>query len=117
MRQLFLPRRVRVHRFDVALQELLPVRAVQAQVASVRHLQDNHRLLSVRQLAIIDGQTSNLWCYRVKLPNLKLRSRPEQLLGSLPLDIVLAVLFQLLERRPTILILGAQIERSTTKSG
>jgi hypothetical protein len=58
VRQLFLPRRVRVHRFDVALQELLPVRAVQAQVASIRHLQNNHRLLSFRQLAIIHGQTS-----------------------------------------------------------
>ncbi len=28
-------------------------------------------------------------CYRVKLPYLKLKTRPKQLLGSLPLDIVL----------------------------
>ncbi len=28
-------------------------------------------------------------CYRVKLTNLKLKTQPEQLLGYLPLDIVL----------------------------
>jgi len=28
-------------------------------------------------------------CYRVKLPNLKLKTRPKQLLGSLPLDTML----------------------------
>jgi len=28
-------------------------------------------------------------CYRVKLPNLKLKTRPKQLLGSLPLVIAL----------------------------
>jgi hypothetical protein len=30
-----------------------------------------------------------VFCYRVKLPNLKLKIRPKQLLGSLPLDIAL----------------------------
>jgi hypothetical protein len=31
------------------------------------------------------------WCYQVKLPNLKLKTRPKQLLGSLPLVIALTV--------------------------
>ncbi len=31
----------------------------------------------------------HLRCYEVKQPNLKLRTWPEQLLGSLPLDIML----------------------------
>jgi hypothetical protein len=31
--------------------------------------------------------SAHLWRYRVKLPNLKLKTRPKQLLGSLPLDI------------------------------
>jgi hypothetical protein len=31
----------------------------------------------------------HLHCYRVKLPDLKLKTRPKQLLGSLPLGIVL----------------------------
>jgi hypothetical protein len=31
----------------------------------------------------------HLLCYGVKLPNLKLKTRPKQLLGSLPLDIML----------------------------
>jgi hypothetical protein len=30
----------------------------------------------------------HLLCYQVKLPNLKLKAQPKQLLGSLPLDIV-----------------------------
>jgi hypothetical protein len=34
----------------------------------------------------------HLHCCRVKLPNLKLKTRPKQLLGSLPLDIVLPAL-------------------------
>jgi len=34
---------------------------------------------------------ANLWCFRVKLPNLKLKTRPAQLLDSLPLDITLPV--------------------------
>jgi hypothetical protein len=36
----------------------------------------------------------HLLCYGVKLPNLKLKTRPKQLLGSLPLDIVLSDLLQ-----------------------
>ncbi len=35
---------------------------------------------------------ARLWCYRVKLPNLNLKTWPKQLLGSLSLDIVLLVL-------------------------
>jgi hypothetical protein len=31
----------------------------------------------------------HFWCYQVKLPNLKLRTQPKQLLGSLPLVIAL----------------------------
>jgi hypothetical protein len=31
----------------------------------------------------------HFYCYQVKLPNLKLKTRPKQLLGSFPLDIVL----------------------------
>ncbi len=31
----------------------------------------------------------HFWCYQVKLPNLKLKTRPKQLLGSLPLVIAL----------------------------
>ena len=31
----------------------------------------------------------HFWCYQVELPNLKLKTQPEQLLGSLPLDIAL----------------------------
>jgi hypothetical protein len=30
-----------------------------------------------------------LWCYRVKLPDLKLKTQPKQLLGSIPLDTTL----------------------------
>ncbi len=30
-------------------------------------------------------------CYRVKLPNLKLKTRPEQLSGFLPLDVALPI--------------------------
>jgi hypothetical protein len=30
-----------------------------------------------------------LWCFETKLPNLKLKTRPEQLIGYLPLDIAL----------------------------
>ncbi len=30
-------------------------------------------------------------CYTIKLPNLKLKTRPKQLLGSLPLDITLPI--------------------------
>ncbi len=30
-----------------------------------------------------------LWCYRVKLPNLDLKTQPKQLRDSLPLDIAL----------------------------
>jgi len=33
----------------------------------------------------------HFWCYQVKLPNLKLKTRPKQLLGSLALVIVLPV--------------------------
>jgi hypothetical protein len=29
----------------------------------------------------------HFWCYQVKLPNLKLKARPKQLVGSLPLVI------------------------------
>jgi len=29
---------------------------------------------------------AHLWCYQVKLPNLKLKTRPKQPLGYLPLD-------------------------------
>jgi hypothetical protein len=32
---------------------------------------------------------AHLWCYQVKLPNLKLKTWPIQLVGSLLLDIVL----------------------------
>jgi hypothetical protein len=32
---------------------------------------------------------AQFWCYRVKLPNLKLKTRPKQLLGSLELVIAL----------------------------
>jgi hypothetical protein len=32
---------------------------------------------------------ADLWCYRVKLPNLNLKTWPKQRLGSLPLDIAL----------------------------
>jgi hypothetical protein len=32
---------------------------------------------------------AHFWCYRVKLPNLKLKTWPKQLLGSLPLVIAL----------------------------
>jgi hypothetical protein len=32
---------------------------------------------------------AHLWCYLAKLPNLKLKTRHKQLLGSLPLDIAL----------------------------
>ncbi len=32
---------------------------------------------------------AHLWCYLVKLPNLKLKTRHKQLLGSLPLDFAL----------------------------
>jgi hypothetical protein len=39
----------------------------------------------------------HLWCYLVKLPNLKLKTRPKQLLGSLSLDIALPVGIILLE--------------------
>jgi hypothetical protein len=35
---------------------------------------------------------AHLWCYQVKLPNLKLKTLPKQLLGSLPLVFVLHVL-------------------------
>jgi hypothetical protein len=35
------------------------------------------------------GHAVHFLCYRVKLPNLKLKTRPKQLLGYLPLDIVL----------------------------
>ena len=31
----------------------------------------------------------HFWCYQVKLPNLKLKTQPKQLLGSLPLVITL----------------------------
>jgi hypothetical protein len=31
----------------------------------------------------------HFWCYKVKLRNLKLKTRPKQLLGSLPLVIVI----------------------------
>ncbi len=34
---------------------------------------------------------NQLCCYEVKLPNLKLKLLPKQLLGSLPLDIVIPV--------------------------
>jgi hypothetical protein len=34
-----------------------------------------------------------VWCYRVKLPGFKLKTRPKQLLGYLPLDIVLPIKF------------------------
>ncbi len=34
---------------------------------------------------------SHLWCYQVKLPNLKLTTWPKQLLGSLLLDIALPI--------------------------
>jgi hypothetical protein len=40
----------------------------------------------------------HFWCYQVKLPNLKLKTRPEQLLGSLLLVIVLPNLFHRHER-------------------
>jgi hypothetical protein len=33
--------------------------------------------------------SEHLWCYPAKLPKLKLKTRPKQLLGSLPLDIAL----------------------------
>jgi hypothetical protein len=33
----------------------------------------------------------HFWCYQVKLPNLKLKTRPKQLLGSLLLVIALTV--------------------------
>ncbi len=32
---------------------------------------------------------AHLWCYQVKLPNLKLKIWPKQLLGSLPIDFAL----------------------------
>jgi hypothetical protein len=32
-----------------------------------------------------------VWCYRVKLTSFKLKTRPKQLIGSLPLDIVLPI--------------------------
>jgi hypothetical protein len=32
---------------------------------------------------------THLWSYPAKVPNLKLKTRPEQLLGSHPLDIAL----------------------------
>jgi hypothetical protein len=32
---------------------------------------------------------AHFWCYQLKLPNLKLKTRPKQLLGSLPLVIML----------------------------
>ncbi len=35
----------------------------------------------------------HLCCCEVKLPNLKMKTRPTQLLGSLPIDIALPVLF------------------------
>jgi hypothetical protein len=35
--------------------------------------------------------TNQLCCYEVKLPNLKLKIWPKQLLDSLPLDIVMPV--------------------------
>ncbi len=34
-------------------------------------------------------QAEHFWCYQVKLPNLKLKTRPKQLLGSLLLVIAL----------------------------
>ncbi len=35
--------------------------------------------------------SANLWCYEEKLPNLKWKTWPKQLLGSLPLDVTLPV--------------------------
>jgi hypothetical protein len=32
----------------------------------------------------------HFWCYQINLPNLKLKTWPKQLLGSLPLGIALA---------------------------
>ncbi len=37
---------------------------------------------------------AHIWCYQVKLSNLKLKTRPWQLLGSLPLDSALPALSQ-----------------------
>jgi hypothetical protein len=44
-----------------------------------------------RVFNFINGRVhaAHILCYRVKLPNLKLKTWPEQLLGSLLLDIVL----------------------------
>jgi hypothetical protein len=33
--------------------------------------------------------SAHLWFYRIKLPNLKLKTQPKQLIGSLPIDITL----------------------------
>jgi hypothetical protein len=44
-----------------------------------------------RVFNFINGRVhaAHILCYRVKLPNLKLKTRPEQLLGYLLLDIML----------------------------
>jgi hypothetical protein len=44
---------------------------------------------------------AHLWCYQVKLLNLKLKTQPKKLLGSLPLDIALPALILSKQARQT----------------
>jgi len=48
-----------------------------------------------------NGHVVHFLCYGVKLPNLKLKTQPKQLLGSLPLDISLPACVALSDARRT----------------
>jgi hypothetical protein len=50
--------------------------------------------------------SAHFWCYQVKLPNLKLKTRPKELPGSLPLDITLP---SLLIHQLTALLVGIEL--------
>jgi hypothetical protein len=59
----------------------------------MRHCMDKLQLKGQKQGRVFNFRFGNLhaehfWCSQVKLPNLKLKSRPKQLLGYLPLVIM-----------------------------
>ncbi len=54
-----------------------------------------HNLSRVFNLRSGHLHATHLWCYRLKLPNLKLKTRPKQLIGFPPLDIMLQVLYDI----------------------
>jgi hypothetical protein len=64
------------------------------------------RLGQVFNFRSVHLHAKHLWCYRVKLPDLKLKTRSIQLLGSLRLDITLPALIKL------IFLLFSQIKSS-----